>query len=62
MRIAIQSLDFWLCMHETITTNIANLPAYEHLFSQFREVCHIMLLNSQKIMRIKYSQLDAEEI
>ena len=34
-RIAIQSLDFWACFYETITTRIENLKQYEHLFTQF---------------------------
>lgn len=61
-RITVQSLDFWICFYETITTRIENHKQYEHLFSQFKEVSQLLLLASQKLPNIDYANLGPEEI
>ena len=61
-RIAITSLDFWICFYETITTRIENLKQYEHLFTQFQEISQLLLIASQKLPNIQYNAIEPEEI
>lgn len=61
-RIAINSLDFWICFYETITTRIENLKQYEHLFTQFQEISQLLLIASQKLPNIQYDAIEPEEI
>ena len=62
LRIAIDSLDFWLCFYETITTRLNNLKQYGHIFSHYFEVSQLLLLSCQKVSSIKYEELETEEI
>ena len=60
-----QSLNFWEEFNETITTRLQleqNLSAYEHLFTEFREIAQIMLLASAKLPSVSYHELELAEI
>lgn len=54
-RVAVQSLNFWLEMHETVTTvEIENLKSYQHLFEEYTQISQVMLMQSVKIASIDY--------
>ena len=61
-RIAIQTLDFWFCFYETITTHISDLKSHGHIFTQFSEASKILLLACCKVPSIQYEALEPEEI
>ena len=61
-RIAIQSLDFWLCFYETITQRIDNLKQYSHLFTHFFEASQLLLVASQKVTNVPYENMQPEDV